>query len=221
MIYEVTPSKGFRCTVNVPGSKSITNRALIIGALAEGETFLKNVLFSDDTVYMMDALKVLGVDLKMDEQAESVEINGQRKELHKASCFVGNAGTVMRFLPSFVAVKGGEAEITGVERMKSRPVSELVNILRQLGAEISYYENEGFPPINIKANGLNGGKVKVNANVSSQFLSSILLSAPYAHGDIYIEIEEELISKPFVDITMGICRTLGLVLRMRIIRAFM
>jgi 3-phosphoshikimate 1-carboxyvinyltransferase len=211
MLYEVKPLQGFRTTVNVPGSKSITNRALIIGALAEGRTFLKNVLFSDDTIYMMNALKALGVDLKMDEQAESIEINGQQKELRKASCFVGNAGTVMRFLPSFVAVKGGEAEITCTERMKSRPVSELVNILRQIGAEISYVENEGFPPINIKASGLNGGKVKVNANVSSQFLSSILLSAPYSHGDIYIEIEEELISKPFVDITMGIMQDFGVV----------
>lgn len=211
MLYEIKPLQGFRCTINVPGSKSITNRALIIGALAEGKTFLNNVLFSDDTVYMLDALKALGVDLKIDEQSESVVVNGQQKELLKASCFVGNAGTAMRFLPSFIAVKGGEAKITGTERMKNRPVSDLVSMLRQLGAEMYYNENEGYPPIKIKANGLNGGKVKVNANVSSQFLSSILLSAPYAHGDIHIEIEEELISKPFVDITMGIMQNFGVV----------
>ncbi len=209
MDYEVKTAQGFRCSINVPGSKSITNRALIIGALAEGKTVLRNVLFSDDTGYMMDALDKLGFSVDADQNSKVVAITGKRSGILKGQCFVGNAGTAMRFLPSFIAAKGGEVEITGVERMKNRPIGELVNILRQMGTDIQYMEKEGFPPIKIKADGLNGGNVKVKGNISSQFISSILLSAPYARSDIYIEIENNLVSKPYIDITMGIMQDFG------------
>lgn len=209
MVYEVKPISGFRCTINVPGSKSITNRALIIGALADGRTKLRNVLFSDDTSYMIEALKNIGVDVTTDQKAGIAEVEGVINRYLKGQCFIGNAGTAMRFLPSFIAAVGGEVEITGVPRMKNRPIGELVNALRALGVDINYLENEGFPPIMLKGNGLVGGNVTIKSNVSSQFISSILLSAPYARSDIYLEIEEEPVSRPYIDITIGIMQDFG------------
>lgn len=210
MIYEVKPAEGFRCSVNVPGSKSITNRALIIGALATGKTTLENVLFSDDTRYMIDALKTLGCDIRIDETNHNVEVNGIGNAFLRGQCFVGNAGTAMRFLPSFIAVKGGDVELTGVERMKNRPIDELINMLRKLGVNIDYLEKEGYPPIKIQSKGINGGSLKVKGNISSQFVSSILLSSPYAKSDVYIEVEEDLVSKPYIDITLGIMQDFGI-----------
>lgn len=209
MLYEVKQSTGFKCTIHVPGSKSITNRAMLIGALADGRTILHNALFSDDTKYMADALKSMGISVVTDEGRGRIEINGAGDRLHQVSCHLGNAGTVMRFLPSFVSVKGGEVILTGIERMKERPIGQLVDMLNALGAEVSYLEKEGYPPIKVKSNGLNGGKIRVKGSISSQFISSILLNAPYAGGDISIEIEDDLVSKPYVDITIGVMQDFG------------
>lgn len=212
MYYEVKPVSNFKCSINVPGSKSFSNRALIIGALAEGKTVLKNMLFSDDTWHMINSFKGLGIPLNVNEKEHIVELEGYNNERYlQGQCFVGNAGTVMRFLPSFIAVQKGDVEITGIERMKNRPIGELVNILNRLGANISYLEKEGYPPIRIKANGLNGGNLSIRGDVSSQFISSILLSAPYAQSDIDLEIVGEVVSKPYIDMTIEIMQDFGVV----------
>lgn len=209
MLYEVIPASKFKCTVNVPGSKSVTNRALILSAYSHGEVVLNNVLFSDDTVYMIEALNTLGIKVEEDRFTKKVFVRDIPTEPLRGKCFIGNAGTAMRFLTSFISAKGGNVELTGVERMKNRPIGELVNILRNLGVKIDYLENEGFPPIFINSSGLKGGKIKIKGDISSQFISSILLSAPYADTDIYLEIEGDLISKPYIDITVAMMEEFG------------
>jgi len=209
MFYEVKPVQNFKCTINVPGSKSMTNRALIIGALAGCGTVLKNFLYSDDTLYMLDALRKLGYIIYDDKKAKTVVIEKPAQAPLKNSCFVGNSGTAIRFLASLCAVTGGEVELTGIERMKERPIGELAGVLESLGAEVIFIEKEGFPPIRIKSKGLKGGKVSIRGDISSQFISSVLLSAPYAEKDIEIEIEGELVSKPYVDITIQMMKEFG------------
>ncbi len=218
--YEVKPVEGFRCSISVPGSKSITNRALIAGALARGKTLVKNVLFSDDTIYMIEALTTLGIPITVDKGRGTVEIEGKENTELMGKCFVGNAGTVMRFLPSFIAVKGGEVELHGEERMKERPIGELVDVLRQLGADISYPEREGYPPIRVKASGLKGGKISMKGSTSSQFISSVLLCAPYCKADVYLNIEEEPVSRPYIDITMGVMQDFGVEVENCLYRSF-
>ncbi|MGE5329593.1 MAG: 3-phosphoshikimate 1-carboxyvinyltransferase [Deltaproteobacteria bacterium] len=209
MFYEVKPAENFKCTVSVPGSKSITNRALIIGALAGSGTILNNFLYSDDTVYMLEALRGLGYRISDDKDAGTVIIHNPAQATLKGSCFVGNSGTAIRFLASFCAAAGCEVELTGIERMKERPIGELAEALKALGAEIAFKEKEGFPPIRIKSNGLEGGKVSIRGDISSQFITSLLLSAPYAKNDIEIEIQGELVSKPYVDITIQMMKDFG------------
>lgn len=208
-MYQVKPVENFKCTVNVPGSKSITNRALIIGALAGSGTVLRNFLYSDDTLYMLEALRGLGYSINLDKETDTVIMESPAEVPLKGSCFIGNSGTAIRFLASLCAVKGGEVELTGIDRMKERPIGELAEALKKLGAETAYIGKEGFPPIRIKSDGLEGGKVSLKGDVSSQFITSLLLSAPYAEKDIDIEITGELVSKPYVDITIKMMKDFG------------
>jgi len=209
MSYKVRPAQNFKCTVSVPGSKSITNRALIIGALAGSGTILKNFLYSDDTIYMLQALRELGYCINDDKETGTVIFEKSSTVPVKGSCFIGNSGTAIRFLASFCAVRGCEVELTGIERMKERPIGELAAVLKNLGAEIAFDGKEGFAPIRIKSNGLEGGKVSIRGDISSQFITSLLLSAPYARNDVEIEIIGDLVSKPYVDITIQIMKDFG------------
>jgi len=209
MSYKVRPAQNFKCTVSVPGSKSITNRALIIGALAGSGTILKNFLYSDDTIYMLQALRELGYCINDDKETGTVIFEKSSTVPVKGSCFIGNSGTAIRFLASFCAVRGCEVELTGIERMKERPIGELAAVLKNLGAEIAFDGKEGFAPIRIKSNGLEGGKVSIRGDISSQFITSLLLSAPYARNDVEIEIIGDLVSKPYVDITIQIMKECG------------
>ena len=197
--------------IEIPGSKSITNRALIIGALSDGETILKNVLFSDDTVYMYKALQSLGIEIDADESACEIKIKGRSGEIDVPSepIFIGNAGTAMRFLTSLVTLGEGDFVLTGDERMQERPIGDLVEGLQNLGADIAYLNNEGFPPIQLYSSGLTGTMTEMKGDVSSQYFSSMLLSAPYAFNDTEIDVIGDLVSKPYIDITINMMKQFG------------
>ncbi|BDU50689.1 3-phosphoshikimate 1-carboxyvinyltransferase [Haliovirga abyssi] len=210
-IYEVKPHKNFKAEVEIPGSKSVANRALILSALATGKTILKNMLFSDDTRYMMKALQQLGNKIDIDEENKVVTIEGnQNRNFGECELFVGNAGTAMRFLPTYISTGKGKVILTGIERMKQRPIKDLVEALTQLDVDVNYMENNGYPPIIINANRLNGTEVTIKGNKSSQYLTSLLLSTPYGENDITINIDGNLVSIPYVNITLTMMKDFGM-----------
>ncbi len=202
-------------TINLIGSKSLSNRALLLSALATGSTKITNLLDSDDTRYMLNALKELGVQFQLSEDRTGCEVQGVGGAFNiqnGLSLFLGNAGTVMRPLTAVLCLKGkndGEVVLTGEPRMKERPIAHLVDALRQIGAEIDYLENEDYPPIAIKNSGLQGGKVKIDGSISSQFLTALLMVAPLLEQDLDIEIIGNLVSKPYIDITIAMMKDFG------------
>ncbi len=198
--------------INLPGSKSLSNRALLLAALAEGTTEIFNLLESDDTRHMLNALKQLGIKytLSDDKTRCTIEGNGGPISSEKAQeLFLGNAGTAMRPLCAALCLGEGAYLLTGEPRMKERPIGHLVDALREAGAKITYQENEGYPPLEIEANGLKGGDVKIEGAISSQFLTALLLAAPMAKEDMTISIIGELVSKPYIDITLHIMKAFG------------
>ena len=198
--------------VNLPGSKSLSNRALLLASLAKGTTKITNLLDSDDTRYMLLALKQLGIRYRLsDDKTECiVEGNGGAIECDAPQeLYLGNAGTAMRPLCAALCLGRGSYVLTGEPRMKERPIGDLVNALRQAGANIEYRGSEGYPPLSIEANGLNGGEVSIDGAISSQFLTALLMSAPMAKESMTITIIGELVSKPYIDITIDIMRDFG------------
>lgn len=209
-IYEVKNAKNFYSEINIPGSKSITNRALLLASLSENPIVIKNPLFSDDTIYMIDCLRKLGNEIFVSEDKSYIKVVGNKKrEFKDTNIYVGNAGTVMRFLVSYIASGKGNIIIEGSKRMYERPISELVDSMKELGVQIEYLKNEGYPPLKIKANGINKNKVYVSGNNSSQYLSSILMSAPYFENDLTIILKNNLISKPYVKMTLEMAKQFG------------
>src|SRR5215211_2118567 len=211
---QITPvNHPLNASVRVPGSKSLTNRALLIASLAKGTTRLTNALFSDDSGYFTKALQTLGFDVQLDESNCEMTITGQGGNIpaRKAELFVGNAGTAARFLSAFLALGNGEYILDGDARMRERPIGDLVDALNQLGVELEATNN--CPPVEIFAKGLPGGKTKIAGNISSQFLSALLMVAPYAQSPIQIEVITELNSKPFVEMTLGIMKDFGVEVR--------
>jgi len=206
-------------TVRVPGSKSLTNRALLIASLANGTTHLTNALFSDDSRYFAKALQTLGFDVQLDEANYSMTVTGMGGKIpsKKAELFIGNAGTAARFLSAFLTLGNGEYVLDGEPRMRERPIGDLVDSLTQLGANIQPVQNaEGrmqnvqiCPPVKIIANGLPGGKTQIAGDISSQFLSALLMTAPYAQSPIEVELITDLNSKPYVDMTIAIMKDFG------------
>ena len=205
--------------VCVPGSKSLTNRALLIASLVNGTTHLTNALFSDDSRYFAKALQNLGFDVHLDESKFEMIVTGLggRIPATKAELFIGNAGTAARFLSAFLTLGQGEYILDGEPRMRERPIGDLVDSLTQLGANICPVQNaEGgkrnvqiCPPVKITANGLPGGRTQISGDISSQFLSALLMIAPYAQSEIAITLSTELNSKPYVDMTIAIMRDFG------------
>lgn len=209
-IYRVNTGEKFLAEVDIPGSKSVANRALVMAALAEGTTILKNMLFSDDTKYMMEAIRKLGNNVIIDENTKTVIIeSNENRVFPDTELFVGNAGTAMRFLPTYISTGEGKVILTGIERMKQRPIKDLVDGLLELGVDVTYKEKEGYPPFEINAKGLSGGELYIKGDKSSQYLTSILLSAPYAKEDVTIKIEGKLVSIPYVDITLKMMKDFG------------
>ncbi|MGX2974701.1 3-phosphoshikimate 1-carboxyvinyltransferase [Ursidibacter arcticus] len=201
--------------INLPGSKSLSNRALLLAALAEGTTKVTNLLDSDDIRHMLNALKQLGVNYQLSDDKTICEVTGVGGAFewqNGLALFLGNAGTAMRPLTAALCLKGkneSEVILTGEPRMKERPILHLVDALRQLGANITYLENEGYPPIAIRNTGLKGNYVKIDGSISSQFLTALLMAAPLAENDMTIEIIGDLVSKPYIDITLAMMRDFG------------
>ena len=199
-------ARGARGRVRLPGSKSISNRVLLLAALASGETEVHGLLDADDTRVMREALSVLGVRFS-DSRVRGV---GGAFPVKKAELFLGNAGTAFRPLTAALALSGGEYRLSGVARMHERPIADLVDALRGIGARIDYAGKEGFPPLVVHPGKIELGKpVRVRGDVSSQFLTALLLALPLAGRESVVEVEGELISKPYVEITLNVMRRFG------------
>jgi len=190
--------------VQLPGSKSITNRALLLAALADGESLIHGALFSDDTRYMARALNDLGIAVDGDESACTYRVRGAGGRIPAASAdlFLGNAGTATRFLTAALALGNGLYRIDGVERMRQRPIRDLLGALRQLGVNALDELGTGCPPVLIKSQGLEGGTARLRGDASSQFLSALLMVAPLSRRGVEIAIEGPLASRPYVDLTL-------------------
>ena len=202
-------------SVRLPGSKSISNRVLLMAALSTGKTVVHDLLASDDTQVMLTALRELGCDVE--HEREKVVITGLSGRLkHDAlELFMGNAGTAIRPLTATLALLGATAKLSGVPRMHERPIGDLVDALRQLGCHIAYLGTPGFPPLQLMPGALNLGQpIRVRGDVSSQFLTSLLMALPLvAQQDIHIDVIGELISKPYVSITLNLLRRFGISVR--------
>lgn len=197
--------------INLPGSKSVSNRALLLAALAKGKTRLTNLLDSDDIRHMLNALKALGVQYQLSNDNTVCDIEGLGGEFKTNSpleLFLGNAGTAMRPLAAALNLGQHDIILTGEPRMKERPIGHLVDALRQGGAKIDYLEQTDYPPIRLRG-GFLGGNVEVDGSVSSQFLTALLMAAPLAEQDTIITIKGELVSKPYIDITLALINTFG------------
>ena len=201
-------------TVNVPGSKSLSNRALLLAALASGETHLTNLLDSEDIHHMLNGLTKLNVSYRLSVCKTQCWVTGNAGVFNVSQAvtlFLGNAGTAMRPLCAALACSNGEFELTGEPRMEERPIGALVDSLRQAGADVDYLKNDGYPPLLIKGHNLRGGNIAVDGSVSSQFLTALLMSAPLFDQDTTIVISGDLVSKPYIDITLHTMAQFGIV----------
>ena len=210
---DLLPVKNVSGTVRLPGSKSISNRTLLLSALADGKTVIKDLLASDDTTVMLQALQALGVPWAQDETEDIYTVTGTGGDLpvKKADLFLGNAGTAIRPLTAALAVLGGNFLLHGIKRMHERPIGDLVDALNEVGANIEYVENRGYPPLRIREGHIDSHDLKVRGNVSSQFLTALLMASPLMARthDVTIHVIGELISKPYIEITLNLMRSFG------------
>ena len=197
--------------IQIPGSKSLSNRILLLATLAKGTTKITNLLDSDDIRHMLNSLSKLGVKYQLEDQGTTciVEGLGGPIQADQADLFLGNAGTAMRPLTAALCLGKGEFLLHGEPRMHERPIGDLVDALQSLGVDIQYQGEVNYPPLLIKANGLQGGEVSIKGNISSQFLTAILMSAPLAQQDLTIKVDGELVSKPYIDITLHAMKQFG------------
>ena len=205
-------------TVVLPGSKSISNRTLLLAALAEGVTEVKGLLASDDTSHMLTALAQLGVRCEQQGNSRDYRVQGVGGvfAVKQAELFLGNAGTAFRPLTAALALSQGQYQLSGVPRMHERPIGDLVDALRQLGADITYLGQDGFPPLLIKPAAIQaGGRVQIRGNVSSQFLTALLMALPLTGVTTTVEVLGELISKPYIEITLNLMRRFGVAVERR------
>ncbi len=196
--------KPFSAEFTPPGSKSLTNRALVIAALAGGKSKLSNCLFADDTQVMIESLKRLGLKLEVNEGAAQILVHGEGGKIPNPSAdlYCGNSGTSTRFLTAMTSVGRGKYVLDGNARMRQRPISQLVDMLRNLGVRIQYLMEQGFPPLEVLADGLPGGMVRFADAESSQFLSAALLACPCARNEVRVDLEGQQTSWPYVAMTM-------------------
>lgn len=208
---EIRPSGPVDGTIRPPGSKSITNRALVCAALAEGESILTGALDSDDTRVMIDSLRRLGLDVEHDTDEHSIRIVGcgGRLPATDAELYVANSGTTIRFLTAMVTLGRGTFRLDGTPRMRERPIEDLLATLRQLGANAGSEAENGCPPVVVVADGLPGGRASVAGSISSQFLSGLLMTAPCALGPVELAVSGELVSKPYVEMTLAVMSAFG------------
>ena len=206
---EIKPVQNLQATITVPGSKSYTNRALLIAGLTDGECRLEKPLVSDDTKYMIRALKAFGISVQEEKEAFIVSGRGGELSTPEQDIFIGNAGTAMRFLTTFSALVPGKTRLDGDERMRQRPLADLLHCLTQMGVKAVSANGNGCPPIDIAGGEVPSGEVQLAGDKSSQYLTSILLSAPYFKNDTNILIQGDLTSKSYADITLDIMKTFG------------
>jgi len=197
--------------VEVVGSKSYTNRALVLAALAQGTSHLTGALFSDDTRYMAEALRQLGVGVVADEAASRLRVSGVSGHVPaaEASCYVGNAGTAARFLPVVMALGRGRYELDGVQRMRERPIAPLLTALTQLSVRVESLGQPDCVPLRVHGGSLRGGQVRVPGNISSQYISGLMMGGPCMPDGLTIDIEGELVSRPYLDMTAQAMRDFG------------
>jgi 3-phosphoshikimate 1-carboxyvinyltransferase len=216
---DLPPLRAAQGTVRLPGSKSISNRVLLLAGLSEGTTVVHDLLDSDDTSVMLDALRTLGCGVQADGDRWRITGLGGRLSTRSASLFLGNAGTAMRPLTAALAVlaatQGGDFEVKGIPRMHERPIGDLVDALRQLGCPVTYLGNEGYPPLRLgPGHGplSTASPIRVRGDVSSQFLTALLLALPLVteQGPVTIEVEGELTSKPYIEITLNLLARFGI-----------
>jgi len=208
---EIQPiTRPFNATVQLPGSKSYTNRALLIAALARSESTITDALASDDTRYMLTALRALGVTIEEpDLHTYVVTGAGGPFPATEGELFIGNAGTAARFLTAALTLGQGTFALDGSEAMRKRPIEPLLDGLRQLGADIvSRFEN-GCPPVDIRASGLAGGRALMRGDISSQYFSALLMAAPYAASDVEVAVDGDLVSAPYVTMTLSTMAEFG------------
>ena len=208
---EIRPRSPIRAVVRMPGSKSITHRALIAAGLATGKSLIKEFLACDDTLYTVKALRDMGIGISIDGSDASVlGTGGKFDTVHEQKeIFLGNSGTSYRLLLSLAALGGREYLLTCSSRMGQRPIIDLVKALRSLGVETSFTQRDGYPPVSVKGNGIRGGRIKIPGNISSQYISSLLLSGPYAEKEVEIEVTGELVSRPYIDLTLDVMKSFG------------
>lgn len=207
------PLEPFDVTLRPPGSKSLTNRALLLAALAKGTSKLTGVLFADDTRRMLEALETLGFELNIDESARAVTIKGRNGSIptDAAELHLGNAGTATRFLTAALCLGLGEYTLDGIERMRQRPIGELVDPLIDIGADIEYLGEAGYPPLKIIAEppGPQGGHLELTPTLSSQFISALLMIGPYLQRGLEIEFDGPVTSLPYVKMTLNLMKQFG------------
>jgi len=196
--------------ITIPGSKSLSNRVLLLAALAQGTTKIYNSLMSDDTDRMVEALKQLKVSVRSNPDGV-IEVVGQGGpfNLPDVSLYLGNAGTAMRPLAAALCLGQGRFLLSGDDRMHERPIGHLVEALVAMGAQIHYRGQHGYPPIEIKATSLKGGSLAIDGSISSQFLTAVLLAAPMAMADSTIQVPGELVSRPYIDLTLDVMKRFG------------
>jgi 3-phosphoshikimate 1-carboxyvinyltransferase len=209
---EIVPLKGsIDASVRVPGSKSITNRALILAAMAAGRSTIESALFSDDTRYMIEALRALGFKVESDETQRRIEVEGRAGEIPASSAdlFVGNAGTAMRFILGFLTLGRGRFRLDGTPRMRERPIGELLDALASLGVQAKSERGDRCPPVVIEPPpGFAGGAAEIDAGVSSQFVSALLMPAPIWKNGLRLKVTGA-VARPFIDMTLEIMKRCG------------
>lgn len=212
---DLNPVTHVQGVVHLPGSKSISNRILLLAALAEGDTNISELLASDDTLVMLNALQNLGVHWQQKGVTQNYVVQGTAGKfpVKQADIFMGNAGTAIRPLVAALSVLGGDYTVHGVQRMHERPIGDLVEALQNAGAEITYTGNPGFPPLHIQRGKIRAHGWQVRGNVSSQFLTALLMAAPLIDHTIEIEVVGELISKPYIEITLNLMQRFGVTVR--------
>lgn len=205
---QIQPCGAIDAAIRPPSSKSITNRAFICAALASGPSTLLQPLESDDTYVMIDSLQKLGIEVaKQNDHAVRIAGCGGKIPESKADLFIGNSGTSVRFLTALLTLGNGCYRIDGIPRMRERPIADLLDALRELGADV--VSETGCPPVTVNASGIRGGSVSIKGNISSQFLSGLLMAAPYADTSVTVKVIGELVSRPYVDMTTAIMSDFG------------
>lgn len=209
---QITPASGpVEAAIRPPGSKSITNRALVCAALADGPSRLTGALDSEDTRVMIDSLRRLGIEVRASDAGETLEVAGRGGAIPApgGELFVANSGTTIRFLTALVALGRGRFRLSGVERMHQRPIQDLLDALNALGARAASETGDGRPPVVVEADGLPGGAARVRGDISSQYLSGLLMTAPYARRPVALDVRGQLVSQPYVRMTLDVMAAFG------------